>query len=74
VNVGDVAVVCAVRIVMKITSVAPNAVTPVRRIFVISISSLFVPIALQHTAAIRRFFEAPPLSGERLGAICQPSF
>jgi hypothetical protein len=56
-----------VRIVMKTKSVAPNAATPVRRIIVISISSLVVPIALQHTAPIRRAFDraAVQLAGER---------
>ena len=74
-NVGD-AVVCAVRAVMKTKSVAPNATTPVRRILVISISSLVVPIALRHAAAIRRAFEraAVQLAGERDGQIITLKF
>ena len=69
-NVGD-AVVCAVGAVMKTKSAAPNAATPVMQILVISISSLVVPIALQHAAAIRRAFEraAVQLAGERYGQI-----
>ena len=69
-KVGD-AVVCAVRAVMKTKSAAPNAATPVRRILVISISSLVVPIALRHAAAIRRAFERADvqLAGERGGQI-----
>jgi len=57
--------------VMKTKSVAPNAAMPVRRILVISISSLVIPIALQHAAAIRRAFEraAVKLAGERDGRI-----
>jgi hypothetical protein len=59
------------RIVMRTKSAAHNAATPVRRILVISISSLVVPIALQHAAAIRRAFEraAVQLAGERDGQI-----
>jgi hypothetical protein len=56
---------------MKTKSVTPNAATPVRRSLVISISSLVVPIALQHAAAIRRAFDraAVQLAGERDGQI-----
>jgi hypothetical protein len=53
---------------MKTKSVAPIAATPVRRILVISISSL-VTISLQPTAPIRRAFEraAVQLAGAVIG-------
>src|SRR5262245_48469053 len=60
---------------MQTKSAAPNAATPVRRILVISISSLVVPIALRHAAAIRRAFERADvqLAGEPDGQIITDS-